>query len=243
MKLDSSDEKRNEVNVSFCALLPGLNSEEHISESNSHISPSKHPKKWWLKNNSSGNNSIENSKGEHLFCEPWDGLNCFRHKCEKASVEAPHFQIAMVHADFHGRCKTVWALSSPQWELELQFHKSNYLKHSQQTEIDFFSPLCYILGMIKWVFVNYLLSSVKFYIIWAQMWSFREHIYLWIINHIISLNEMIDVRGILEMIKPNAIMKFKKLKLWEIICLSVKGQIVNAEALQASLLSLLLDLP
>lgn len=51
--------------------------------------------------------------------------------------------------------QTVWALGRPQWDPALSFHKSNCLKHRQQTEIDFFSPSCFIPGMIKYLLITY----------------------------------------------------------------------------------------
>lgn len=95
MNIDFSDVKKQQQktkHVSFYALLPGLNSEQHILEIHTyHLVSSP---KMMTRNNSSGSNSIKNAKGEHLFCEPWDVLNCFSHKCRKVSAEAPAFQIA-----------------------------------------------------------------------------------------------------------------------------------------------------
>lgn len=134
------------------SLVPGWDQKKHISWRSSHFSAVSFAK-WGGERNSSGNNSA-NSEGE-CVSEPWLGLSCFSHECRTASVDHPHPRLWLCVCGHPWQVQTVWALGRPQWDPALSFHKSNCLKHRQQTEIDFFSPSCFIPGMIKYLLITY----------------------------------------------------------------------------------------
>lgn len=153
-------------------------------------------------------------------------------------MEAPHSRLWWYMLTYLAGAKHFGLL--PAHSGNLNSSSINLITWRTVSRLDFSSPSCYILGMI--VFVNYLLSNVKFCIAWVLKCGHWGKKYL----HIRNPHEIMDVAGILEIIKSNAlIVKFKKLKPRGVICLSVKGQIINilSFAHHWSSLPLSLDLP